>query len=83
MVKTRPECENMPFWKGVSSQGKTYVPIFSGHAKQHHATKKIRTEIRTKNSLVLMHYEKRLFLVIVTLEFGRFFSYLLSMIQCL
>jgi hypothetical protein len=81
MVKTRPECENMPFWKAVSSQEKTCVPIFSGQAKQHHAAKKIRTEISTKHSLVLMRYEKGVFLVIVTLEFGRLFSNLPSMIQ--
>jgi hypothetical protein len=81
MVKTRPECENMPFWKAVSAQGKTCVPIFSGQAKLHHAAKRIRTEISTKNSLVLMRYEKGVFLVIVTLEFGRLFSNLLSMIQ--
>jgi hypothetical protein len=54
MVKTRPECENMPFWNAVSSQEKTCVPIFSGQAKQYHAAKKIRTEISTKNSLVLL-----------------------------
>jgi hypothetical protein len=78
MVKTRPECENMPFWTAVSSQGKTCVPIFSRQAIQHHATKKIRTEISTKNSLVLMRYEEGVFLVIVTLAirlFGNLFHF--------
>ena len=78
MVKTRPECENMPFWNAVSSQGKTYMPIFSGQAKHYHSAKKICTEISTKNSLVLMRYEKGVFLVIVTFSvrlFGNFFHF--------